>query len=178
MAFRITPLLACVLLCIPAGAAAQIMSGMRNQPTARDLPTMPLDTNVASDVRPTFRLKVTRVEVSALVVDANGHPVRDLKANEFEVYDGGRKQNIQSFAAYTYNGGSITVRNEAGGLWNLTAGTFAVVQSGAPSPAGSFLFQNAGTMQGAGNPDSQLNVVSVGFSNTGTISNMQVNVVP
>ena len=88
-------------------AAAQIMSGMRNQPTGRDLPTMPLDTNVGSDVRPTFRLKVTRVEVSALVVDADGQPVRDLKASEFEVYDGGRKQQIQSFAAYTYNGGSI-----------------------------------------------------------------------
>ena len=68
---------------------------------------MPLDTNVSSDLRPTFRMKVTRVEVSALVVDAEGKPVRDLKASEFEVYDGGRKQNIQSFAAYTYNGGSI-----------------------------------------------------------------------
>ena len=52
---------------------------------------MPLDTNVSSDIRPTFRMKVTRVEVSALVVDAEGKPVRDLKANEFEVYDGGRK---------------------------------------------------------------------------------------
>ena len=107
MALRSTPLLACVLLCIPAASSAQIMSGMRNQPTSRDLPTMPLDTNVSSDIRPTFRLKVTRVEVSALVVDAEGRPVRDLKANEFEVYDGGRKQDIQSFAAYTYNGGSI-----------------------------------------------------------------------
>jgi hypothetical protein len=86
--------------------------------------------------------------------------------------------NWSTPASFTYNGGSITVRNEAGGLWNLTAGAFAVVESGAPSPGGSFLFQNAGTMQGAGNPDSQLNVVSVGFSNTGTISNMQVNVTP
>ena len=38
---------------------------------------------------------------------ATGKPVRDLKASEFEIYDGGRKQEIQSFAAYTYNGGSI-----------------------------------------------------------------------
>jgi len=83
------------------------MSGMRNQPTSRDLPTMPLDTNVGTDLRPTFRMKVTRVEVSALVVDGEGKPVRDLKAGDFEIYDGGRKQEIQSFAAYTYHGGSI-----------------------------------------------------------------------
>ena len=107
MALRITPLLGCVLLCVPTAVSAQIMSGMRNQPTARDLPTMALDTNVSSDARPTFRMKVTRVEVSALVVDADGQPVRNLKANEFEIYDDGRKQQIQSFAAYTYNGGSI-----------------------------------------------------------------------
>ena len=107
MALRITPLLGCVLLCVPTAVSAQIMSGMRNQPTGRDLPTMALDTNVSSDARPTFRMKVTRVEVSALVVDADGQPVRNLKANEFEIYDDGRKQQIQSFAAYTYNGGSI-----------------------------------------------------------------------
>ena len=107
MTLRVTPILASAVLCLSSVASAQIMSGMRNQPTARDLPTMALDTNVGTDQRPTFRLKVTRVEVSTLVVDAEGRPVRDLKASEFEVYDGGRKQDIQSFAAYTYNGGSI-----------------------------------------------------------------------
>jgi hypothetical protein len=52
-------------------------------------------------------MKVTRVEVSALVVDAEGKPVRDLRADEVEIYDGGRKQDLQSFVAYTYHGGSI-----------------------------------------------------------------------
>lgn len=107
MTLRVAPFLACALLCAPAPASAQIMSGMRNQPTSRDLPTMPLDTNVSTDLRPTFRMKVTRVEVSALAVDAEGKPVRDLKATDFEIFDGGRKQEIQSFAAYTYHGGSI-----------------------------------------------------------------------
>lgn len=96
-----------ILSCAAWPAAAQIMSGMRNQPGARDLPTLPLDTNVSSDVRPTFRMKVTRVEVSALVVNEKGEPVRDLKASEVEIYDGGRKQDIQSFVAYTYHGGAI-----------------------------------------------------------------------
>ena len=107
MTLRVAPIVACVALCLSSVASAQIMSGMRNQPTSRDLPTMALDTNVGTDTRPTFRLKVTRVEVSTLVVDGEGRPVRDLKASDFEVYDGGRKQDIQSFAAYTYNGGSI-----------------------------------------------------------------------
>ncbi len=88
-------------------AAAQILSGRRNQPGPRDLPTLPLDTNVSTESRPTFRMKVTRVEVSALVVDERGEPVRDLKASEVEVFDGGRRQDIQSFTAYTYHGGAI-----------------------------------------------------------------------
>lgn len=107
MTFRVASILTCALCCAPAVTSAQIMSGMRNQPTSRDMPTMPLDTHVSSNLRPTFRMKVTRVEVSALALDAEGKPVRDLKAGDFEIYDGGRKQAIQSFAAYTYHGGSI-----------------------------------------------------------------------
>ncbi len=90
-----------------AAAPAQIMSGRHNQPQMRGVPTLPLDTNVSSDLRPTFRLKVTRVEVSALVVDASGEPVRNLEAHEVEIYDGGRRQDILSFSAYTYHGGAI-----------------------------------------------------------------------
>jgi len=105
---RVVPIAVVVSLLVAATSApAQIMSGMRNQPGPRDLPPLPLDTNVSSDTRPTFRMKVTRVEVSALVVDGKGEPVRDLKASEVELYDGGRKQDIQSFTAYTYHGGAI-----------------------------------------------------------------------
>jgi VWFA-related protein len=107
MTLRVVSLLACVVLCLSTAASAQILSGRRNQPGPRDLPTLPLDTSVSSDSRPTFRMKVTRVEVSALVVDARGEPVRDLKASEVEVYDGGRRQDLQSFTAYTYHGGAI-----------------------------------------------------------------------
>lgn len=107
MTLRLAPILACAVLCAPALASAQIMSGMRNQPTSRDVPTIPLDTNVSTNLRPTFRTKVTRVEVSALAVDSQGNPVRDLEAGDFEIYDGGRKQAILAFAAYTYHGGAI-----------------------------------------------------------------------
>ncbi len=107
MTARVAPLLICALLCVPHVVSAQILSGLRNRPSPREIPTIPLDTNVSSGQRPTFRLKVTRVEVSALVVDANGRPVRDLGAGDFEILDDGRPQTIQSFAAYTYHGGAI-----------------------------------------------------------------------
>ncbi len=93
------------LLQLPA--SAQIMSGLRNQPGPRDIPTMPLDTNVSSDLRPTFRTAITRVEVSALVVDEAGEPVRGLTAADFEVFDGKRPQSITSFTAFGYNGSLI-----------------------------------------------------------------------
>ncbi len=93
---------------IPASTEAQIMSGQRNQPSGgrSDVPTMPLDTNVGT-TRPTFRASVTRVEVSALVVDAKGEPVRDLRAEDFEVFDGGRKQKVLSFAAWHHDAAAI-----------------------------------------------------------------------
>ena len=91
MRLHVVSSVACALaLSLAQPAAAQIMSGIRNQPGPRDLPTLPLDTNVGSDLRPSFRMKITRVEVSALVVDAAGNPVRDLKVGDFEIYDGGR----------------------------------------------------------------------------------------
>ncbi|MCC6164834.1 MAG: VWA domain-containing protein [Acidobacteria bacterium] len=107
MTARVVPLLICALLGAPEVSSAQILSGLRNRPSPREIQTIPLDTNVSSGQRPTFRLKVTRVEVSALVLDTNGQPVRDLAASDFEILDDGRPQTIQSFAAYTYHGGAI-----------------------------------------------------------------------
>jgi VWFA-related protein len=49
------------------------------------------------DASPTFRAGVTRVEVSAVVVDADGRPVRDLRVDEVQLFDGGRKQDIRTF---------------------------------------------------------------------------------
>ena len=87
--------------------------------------------------------------------------------------------NWASPASFSYNGGSITVRNEAGGVWNLNAGSFTLATNGAPTPAGSFSFVNAGTMQGAGNPATTLTVSTTWLSfSQGTTNNMAVNLVP
>ncbi len=55
------------------------------------------DAQTRVDTSPTFRAGVTRVEVSAVVVDADGRPVRDLRVDESQLFDNGRKQNIRTF---------------------------------------------------------------------------------
>ena len=49
-----------------------------------------------------FRASVTRVEVSALVLDGHGKPVRGLTAADFEVHENGVPQVVKSFAPFTY----------------------------------------------------------------------------
>jgi VWFA-related protein len=47
-----------------------------------------------------FSLHVTSrlVDVSVIALDRKGHPVTDLTANDFELYDNGRKQELKSFS--------------------------------------------------------------------------------
>ena len=52
--------------------------------------------------RPRFRAAVTRVEVSALVLDRDGNPIRGLTAADFEVLENGVPQVIRSFTPFTY----------------------------------------------------------------------------
>ena len=47
---------------------------------------------------PAFRVVVDAVELDAFVTDAQGNPVTDLTANDFEVLEDGRRQTITSFA--------------------------------------------------------------------------------
>jgi VWFA-related protein len=48
-----------------------------------------------------FQLKLTSrlVDVGIVAWDKHGHPVNDLTAEDFELYDNGRKQDIRSFSA-------------------------------------------------------------------------------
>ncbi len=48
---------------------------------------------------PQFKATVRQVEVYATVVDRNGHPVRDLTAQDFSVLEDGVPQRIATFAA-------------------------------------------------------------------------------
>jgi VWFA-related protein len=50
-----------------------------------------------------FQLKVTSrlVDVGIVVWDKKGHPVKDLKASDFEIYDNGHKQDVRFFNQYS-----------------------------------------------------------------------------
>ncbi|MBS1803414.1 MAG: VWA domain-containing protein [Acidobacteria bacterium] len=45
----------------------------------------------------TLRVSSRLVEVNVVALDKKGHPITDLKAQDFEVYDNGVKQNVSSF---------------------------------------------------------------------------------
>ncbi len=78
-------------------------------------------------------------------------------------------------SSLSYTGGSITVRNELGGQWNLSAGSYALSSNGNPNPLGSFTFVNAGSMVGAGVGSTTLSVANtVSFSNTGTVTGVNL----
>jgi VWFA-related protein len=46
----------------------------------------------------TFRVEVNYVEVDAFVTDAQGNPVTDLMAGEFEVFEDGKPQKVSAFS--------------------------------------------------------------------------------
>src|SRR5688572_18975735 len=47
---------------------------------------------------PTFKAQVEYVEVDALVTDAQGRFVRDLTKDDFQVFEDGRQQTINTFS--------------------------------------------------------------------------------
>ncbi len=49
----------------------------------------------------TFRLRVNLVQVHVVVRDANGHPVENLKQEDFELFDQGKLQPISLFSVET-----------------------------------------------------------------------------
>lgn len=52
----------------------------------------------APDSGPTFRVSVDLVQVDAVVTDAKGHHVSDLKPQDFEILEDGKPQKITHFA--------------------------------------------------------------------------------
>ena len=54
--------------------------------------------SVASQELPTFKAEVEYVEVDALVTDQSGALVRDLKKEDFQIFEDGKSQSIAGFA--------------------------------------------------------------------------------
>jgi VWFA-related protein len=59
--------------------------------------------NATQPQEPGYSIKVTSrlVDVGVVATDKKGHPIKDLKASDFEIYDNGQKQEIRSFAEFS-----------------------------------------------------------------------------
>jgi VWFA-related protein len=81
----------------PPAAPAEPVIPEISMDAVKDLPDVP-----ASDPGPPggFSIKVVSrlVDVGVVAYDKKGHPVADLKADDFEVYDNGRKQELRFFS--------------------------------------------------------------------------------
>ena len=98
------------LLCA-RGCAGTFRSGDLSD-RHESLPNTPANTGPTQDSG--FSIKVTSrlVDVGVVAFDKKGHPVTDLKAEDFEIYDNGRKQEIRFFTpapAQCRGGGPGTV---------------------------------------------------------------------
>ena len=89
-----------VILAI-AAAGVVVSTQARRVPPTSAIEAAPQQDRQASDRR-LFRTGVTRVEVSALVLDANEKPVTGLIADDFEVFENGVAQRVRSFVPFTY----------------------------------------------------------------------------
>ncbi len=63
-----------------------------------DKPEHPAEQPAApQDSAITLRVNARLVDVNVVALDKKGHPITDLKPDDFEVYDNGVKQNVRSF---------------------------------------------------------------------------------
>ena len=68
---------------------------------ANGLPDQPAGAADAQDTDVTLKVTSRLVDVGVIVYDKKGHPVKDLKQEDFEVYDNGRKQEVRFFSEFT-----------------------------------------------------------------------------
>jgi VWFA-related protein len=66
---------------------------------ANGIPDIPSGPPSAQDSGYTLKITSRLVDVNVVASDKKGRPVTDLKPEDFEIYDDGRKQEIRSFAA-------------------------------------------------------------------------------
>jgi VWFA-related protein len=66
---------------------------------ASGVPDTPANAPQTQEGSVTLKLTSRLVDVGIVASDKKGHPVKDLKQEDFEVYDNGRKQEIRFFSA-------------------------------------------------------------------------------
>jgi VWFA-related protein len=81
---------------VPVAAAPAVPATPEISVTPQQTPSVP-DT-APSEAKFSLRVTTRIVEVNVSAFDKKGHPVTDLTRDDFEVYDGGRKQTLRSFS--------------------------------------------------------------------------------
>ncbi|MDR3773284.1 MAG: VWA domain-containing protein [Terracidiphilus sp.] len=82
---------------------------------ANGVPDQPA--NPAEPLASDFQLKLSSrlVDVGIVAWDKKGHPVRDLKAEDFEIYDNGRKQDLRFFSEFASDAPTPPATDAPGG---------------------------------------------------------------
>lgn len=76
-------------------------SAVAPAPASDNKPAEPKAELTSKDTTTTFKIRVNLVQVKTIVRDSNGKLVKDLKREDFEVYDQGKLQVITNFAVET-----------------------------------------------------------------------------
>src|SRR5262245_36904341 len=95
------------LLCVLLVAALPGHAQQQTQPAdpaqvAAQAPARPTD-----QPTPTFRGGINVVRVDVLVSDKNGASISDLKADDFEITEDGKRQSIDTFKLVEFNTGFL-----------------------------------------------------------------------
>ncbi|MDR5729092.1 MAG: VWA domain-containing protein [Terriglobia bacterium] len=86
---------------------------------ATGLPNLPANTFLPAGYGFTLRTTSRLVDVGVVAYDKKGHPVTDLKEDDFEIYDNGQKQTVRFFS----QAGTTNVPNQPSQLASATEAT-------------------------------------------------------
>jgi VWFA-related protein len=86
-------LMSCLAACVLVGSMLNPSLHGQNQPAA-------------SSQQPTFRSTTALVEVDAIILDKQDHFVPGLKAEDLEIFEDGKRQNIRQFYMVTHDLGT------------------------------------------------------------------------
>jgi VWFA-related protein len=87
-----------LLVAAALGAALSAASLRAASASASQAQAAPAPQTPADQPPVTFRVEVNYVEVDAFVTDADGKPISDLTANDFEVFEDGKPQKVSAFS--------------------------------------------------------------------------------
>ncbi len=98
---------------------------------------------------PVFRTQTRLLELSVVVQDANGHLVKDLKQEDFEIFDNGVKQDIRLFRLEEYGTSSIEPNTDSSESWSESRpgilSNRPVAESAPPNPPTVLVIDAANT---------------------------------